>query len=76
MLGELKSYPMLTGARGGVAADLEKLADVICRLADVASSLGEQVKEMEVNPLRVWGDRIEVLDALVLWNDVPAPVDA
>jgi succinyl-CoA synthetase beta subunit len=69
MLAELKGYPMLTGARGGAAVDLERLADVICRLADVAVALGEHLEGMEVNPLRAWGDHIEVLDALVLWNN-------
>lgn len=69
MLTELKSYPLLTGARGGAVVDLEKLADVICRLADVAAALGDRMTEMEVNPLRVSGESVEVLDAMAVWDE-------
>jgi len=68
MLGELRSFPLLTGARGTEPADLEELSRVIARIGDVAVALGDDVQELEVNPLRAAGARIEVLDALVRWH--------
>jgi acyl-CoA synthetase (NDP forming) len=68
MLGELKSFPLLTGSRGAEPADLDELSRVIARIADVAVALGDDVAELEINPLRAAGSRIEVLDALVRWR--------
>jgi acetate---CoA ligase (ADP-forming) len=68
MLGELKSFPLLTGSRGAEPADLDELSRVIARIADVAVALGDDVAELEINPLRAAGSRIEVLDALIRWR--------
>jgi acyl-CoA synthetase (NDP forming) len=69
MLAELASFSLLTGARGTEPADLDRLVEVICRIADVAYALGDEVEELEINPLRVRGGQVEVLDALVRWRD-------
>jgi succinyl-CoA synthetase beta subunit len=68
MLAELKSFPLLAGSRGAEPADLDELSRVITRIADVAVALGDDVAELEINPLRAAGSRIEVLDALVRWR--------
>jgi acyl-CoA synthetase (NDP forming) len=68
MLTELASFSLLTGARGTEAADLDRVVEVISRIADVAYALGDEVEELEVNPLRVRGSEVEVLDALVRWR--------
>jgi len=68
MLTELKSFPLLTGARGAEPVDLEELSRVIARIAAIAVALGDDVAELEINPLRAAGSRIEVLDALVSWS--------
>jgi acetate---CoA ligase (ADP-forming) len=65
MLGELRGLPLLRGARGGPAADLGRLAEVITRIADAAVSLDGALRALEVNPLWVNGDQIEALDVLV-----------
>jgi acyl-CoA synthetase (NDP forming) len=65
MLGELRGLPLLRGARGTVAADLDVLAGVIAQIGDVAVSVGGVV---EVNPLWVCGDQVEALDVLVVAN--------
>jgi acetate---CoA ligase (ADP-forming) len=65
MLGELKALPLLQGARGGSAADLEALARVIARLGELASSV-RGLEALEVNPLWVSGGQIEALDVLVV----------
>jgi acetate---CoA ligase (ADP-forming) len=65
MLKELRGYPLLSGFRGGQRADLDQLAEVILRVAGLATALGPAVESVEVNPLLVGGDRIEALDVLV-----------
>jgi hypothetical protein len=66
MLAELRGYPLLTGARGQVAADQDALAEAIARIGSAACSLGGALRSFEVNPLWVNGDNIEALDILVI----------
>jgi acyl-CoA synthetase (NDP forming) len=68
LLRELKSAPLLEGARGGVPADLDRLAEVVSAIGDVVHALGDDLESLEVNPLRVNGDDIEALDALITWR--------
>jgi acyl-CoA synthetase (NDP forming) len=65
MLGELRALPLLQGARGGVAADLDALAGVIAGLGELARSV-PGLQALEVNPLWVRGSQIEALDVLVV----------
>ena len=73
MLGELRALPVLRGARGGPAADLDVLAGVIARIADLASSVSG-LQALEVNPLWVCGNQVEALDVLVV-TDQNASID-
>jgi acetate---CoA ligase (ADP-forming) len=66
MLAELRGYPLLTGARGQVQADLDALAQVIAGVGQAALSLGPALNSCEVNPLWVNGDQIEALDILII----------
>ncbi|HEU5421803.1 MAG TPA: acetate--CoA ligase family protein [Streptosporangiaceae bacterium] len=66
MLGELRGAALLNGARGGVPADLDAVAEAIARIGAVALSLNGSLRALEVNPLWVHGDRVEALDALVV----------
>ena len=68
MLTELKSFPLLTGSRGAEPVDLDELTRVIARIGTIAVALGDDVEELEINPLRAAGSSIEVLDALVRWR--------
>jgi len=65
MLAELRALPVLTGARGGRAADLDALAAVIARIGELAISV-PGLQALEVNPLWVQGDQVEALDVLVV----------
>ncbi|MDN6331251.1 MAG: acetate--CoA ligase family protein [Micrococcaceae bacterium] len=69
MLESLQGVDLLTGFRGGEATDLDQLAEVIFRISQVALGLGDELEELEINPLRVAGNQIEALDALVRWKD-------
>lgn len=68
-LGELRGHRLLTGARGTEPADLDAVADVVVRISALATSLGERLESLEVNPLLVRGSQVEALDALVTWRD-------
>jgi hypothetical protein len=65
MLTELRGLPLLQGARGGVPADLDALANVISDLGELAGSV-PGLEALEVNPLWVRGGQIEALDVLVV----------
>jgi acetate---CoA ligase (ADP-forming) len=66
MLGELRGLPLLQGARGARAANLDAVAEAIARLGEVALSLNGTLRALEVNPLWVNGDQVEALDVLVV----------
>jgi acetate---CoA ligase (ADP-forming) len=65
MLAELRGLPLLRGARGSKAADLDALAEVITGIAETALSLDGALRALEVNPLWVNGDQVEALDVLI-----------
>jgi len=68
LLERLRGAPVLRGGHGGAPADLAALAAVIARVGDLAVALGDDLESLEVNPLRVDGDTIEALDAVVTWT--------
>lgn len=69
MLAELRGAGILRGARGGRPADIERLAEVVAGVAAAATALGDGLQTIEINPLRVDGDRVEALDVLVVARD-------
>jgi len=67
MVRSIRSYAILTGARGGRAADIESLKDTIFRIAQIALDFPE-ISELEVNPVMVGdeGKGTYAVDALVV----------
>jgi len=67
MIREVKGHPLLAGARGRPPADVDALADAICRLSALALDLADGVGEIDVNPLFVFaqGRGVKAADALV-----------
>ena len=53
MLRRLKSWPLLAGARGRPALDIEAVADTVARLSWLAHDLGPRLIDIEINPLIV-----------------------
>jgi hypothetical protein len=51
MLRELKSWPILAGARGKPPVDEDGLVNALLALADFALAAGEQLASVEINPL-------------------------
>jgi len=68
MLGELKGFALLAGARGRPRADLDAAADAIAQLSAYALANAGRFETIEVNPLlvRPAGQGAVVLDALVV----------
>jgi acetate---CoA ligase (ADP-forming) len=66
MLGELRGFTLLAGARGTVPANLDAVAEAVAGIGRTALSLGGALRALEVNPLWVNGDQVEALDVLVI----------
>lgn len=52
MIAEIRAFPLLRGARGQRAADIDAIADVLVRVSALAIDFPE-IMEMDVNPLIV-----------------------
>ena len=66
MLGELRAAPLLRGGRGQAQVDIDRVADVLLRIAEAAALVGPSLRGLEVNPLWCRGDQVEALDVLVV----------
>jgi len=67
MLRGLRGFPILGGLRGKPPAAIDALGDAIVGLSRLASSLGEQLAGLDINPLIVLpkGKGVVAVDALV-----------
>ncbi|PSQ03631.1 acetyl-CoA synthetase I subunit beta [Halobacteriales archaeon QS_6_71_20] len=65
---ELQAAELLGGYRGGDAADVDALADVVAAVGDLVVAR-EAVVEVDVNPVLVTGEGAVALDALVVLDD-------
>lgn len=68
MIGELRALKVLQGFRGRPRADVPELARVISKLSEFALTWEEQVAEVDINPLMIFGDGKGVcaVDALIV----------
>ncbi len=64
MLAELKGYPLLTGARGRAAADIQGLAKLVVSVAQLMNDCPE-VAELDLNPVLVYPDKVLPVDARI-----------
>jgi acetyltransferase len=66
MLQELRGFPLLGGLRGRPAADIDALCAAVVDISRLASSLGEQILGLDINPLIVLpaGQGVLAVDAL------------
>jgi acetate---CoA ligase (ADP-forming) len=65
LLGQLKGERLLRGFRGMEPVDLDRLAEVICRVSHFAADHRDAIAELDLNPLICAGDRITAVDALI-----------
>ncbi|MEA2732391.1 MAG: hypothetical protein QOF70_6866 [Acetobacteraceae bacterium] len=66
MLRSLKMFPLLDGYRGTPKVDLDGLADLICRVSEMASELRDVFEEVDVNPVIAGAHSVVASDALVV----------
>ena len=68
MVRELKTFPLLDGYRGKPPCDIEAVVEAILSFAAMARSLGERLREAEINPLFVLprGQGVRAADGLLL----------
>ena len=66
MISRLAIKPMLDGARGQAASNLDSVAQALVNLSVLASELGDYLMEMDVNPVKVGPDGCIAVDALVV----------
>jgi len=69
MLDELRGVKLLDGYRGAPPVDRTAVARAVVAIGEAALALGPQLASLEINPLRAQGDRVEALDALLVWKD-------
>ena len=55
MISDIRAFGLLRGARGAAPADIDAIADTICRVSALAMEF-DDVTELDINPLIV-GDR-------------------
>ncbi|TFH41689.1 MAG: CoA-binding protein, partial [Chrysiogenales bacterium] len=69
MLHQLKAFPILRGARGRPALDIEALVEIICRISHLISTV-EYIEEIDLNPVIVHqeGSGISIVDSRVFFK--------
>jgi len=68
MIDELKCRASLGPFRGMPAADLGRIADILVKVAAMGAEQRE-IKEIDINPVMISGDRPIAVDALIVLED-------
>jgi acyl-CoA synthetase (NDP forming) len=66
LLGGLRVSKLLSGARGGPAADIGAIARAVAALSGLAADLGERIEALDINPLICGPSGAVAVDALLL----------
>jgi acetyl-CoA synthetase len=70
MLEGLQGFPLLAGFRGGPRVDLDRLAEILCRVAALAADHADRIAELDMNPLIcAGGGRMVAVDALIVLKE-------
>jgi acyl-CoA synthetase (NDP forming) len=77
MVEQTRGVRLLRGARGRPAGDLDALVDAIMKLQLLALEVGDDIAELDINPLMVMpeGQGVVAVDALVIPTHEPASID-
>ncbi|MGB1807578.1 MAG: acetate--CoA ligase family protein [Porticoccaceae bacterium] len=65
-IGRLNMSPMLAGARGSSAVDIQAYAEAAARLSVLALEFADLIAEIDINPVKVMASGCLGLDALLL----------
>ena len=66
MIGRLKGARLLTGFRGSAPVDVERLADIIVAVSELAADHADVIAEIDVNPVICNPNTTVAVDALIL----------
>lgn len=74
MIGEVRAFAPLRGARGQARGDLDALADAVAALSRLALASGPAIAEAEINPvlIRPEGEGVLAVDGVVLLESGPS----
>jgi acyl-CoA synthetase (NDP forming) len=67
-LGSLRSWPMMTGFRGGAELDVDAVVELVCAIGTLALEHPE-ILEVDLNPVMVTTDGPRCVDAKVRVRD-------
>ncbi len=65
MIGEIKAYKILEGARGMPKADKEALIEILLKTSNMLMDIPE-IKELDLNPIMVYERGAKIVDARVI----------
>jgi acyl-CoA synthetase (NDP forming) len=72
MLESLRGYKLLTGYRGSKPIDIEKLAEIIVSVSQLATDLADEIAELDINPIICSAYRLVAVDALIVRHEKAA----
>lgn len=67
MIRELRSYALLSGARGTAPSDVDALARAVVAVSRLATDHEDRIAEIDLNPIKVYaaGSGVKIVDALI-----------
>ena len=68
MIEEIKGYPVLQGTRGKEAANISILVEIILKISNLIEK-NPEIKELELNPIFVYGDSAVAADARIILEE-------
>jgi hypothetical protein len=71
MLSKLKGAALFNGFRGGPAVSLDRLADILVRVSELAADQQAMIAELDINPIICSGSTLTAVDALLVRASVP-----
>jgi acetyltransferase len=66
MVREVRGYALLEGVRGQPSSDIPSLVEVLLNVSRLAQDFGDQIEEIDINPLLVFPDGVRAIDALIV----------
>ena len=66
MLRKLRGAALFTGFRGAPAVDLDRLADILVRVSELAADQQSLIVELDINPIICSGSALTAVDALIV----------
>jgi len=68
MIKEIKGYRVLQGIRGKPPVDINAIIHTILKVSRLVADYGDDIKELDINPLVVFERGAKVVDALIVKN--------